>query len=239
MKKIVCLDPGHGGKDAGAVFGMRSEKDDTLRLVLKVKELLSKKDIEVITTRSLDQYVSLIDRTNYANKSKADLFVSIHRNSFTNSSANGVEVWIYPTPLAGTLSAAQTMLEALVKVGAQSNRGIKKGNYHVCRESKMPSMLVELGFISNFKDNDLFDERFNAYALAIAKSICESLNVKWDNEQPKQYARIQIGAYTYPQNESGARQSLEKIRKLGEDLNIPELKNAFLVIPSNERVELE
>ena len=198
MSKTIVLDPGHGGIDPGAVNGTRKESNDALKLGQAVQKLLAAQGQAVIMTRTADTNTTLAQRTNQANAAKADLFVSLHRNSFTNSTANGVEIWVYTTAGAVEVGAATEVLERLVAVGVQSNRGVKKGNYHVCRETAMPAMLVELGFIKNAKDNELFDTKFDAYALAIAKGICAAVGEPYKEAgtaQPDILYRVQVGAF--------------------------------------------
>lgn len=240
MNKIVVLDAGHGGKDAGAVNGTRYEKNDVLKLSLEVEKLLKKQSgITVHLTRSKDEYVELYSRSVFSNNLKADVFVSIHRNAHTNSSGNGTENWVHPqAPPTDTVLATE-ILDRLVAVGVGTNRGIKKGDYSVLRNTKAPAVMIELGFITNASDNNLFDSNFNGYAKAIAQGICAYLGIDYNGETPKQYARIQTGAYTYPDNEAGARKALAEIKEVGKKYGIPELEQAFLVIPSNERVEKE
>ena len=228
MSKTIYIDAGHGGTDAGAVNGSRYESVDNLKIALAVKSLLVAQGHTVLMARENDIHVSLATRTTQANNAKADIFVSLHRNSFTNSAANGVEIWIYTTAGAVDTGMATEVLERIVKVGVQSNRGIKKGNYHVCRESKMPSMLVELGFISNAKDNELFDKYLNDYALAIAQGICAGLGETWkdtDNKEKPTY-RVQVGAFSIKSN---AEAFLQVVRDMGLD--------AFLVVPETAKIE--
>ncbi len=184
-KVIVCLDAGHGGKDVGAVAenGNRQEKEDNLKLVLKIKEYLEKQGIKVILTRKDDTYVTLNKRCQIANFGKADIFVSMHRNSA--KSGNGVEIWRSQKEGEVSEKLAKDILENLEKVGIQNNRGVKEGmseesntDYFVNRNTKMPSCLVELGFITNEKDNQLLDEKLNQYAEAIAKGILQNVEKK-------------------------------------------------------------
>lgn len=228
MPKKIVLDAGHGGTDPGAVNGSRHESDDVLKLAKAVKDHLLAQGQTVVMTRSDDVYVSLTARTDKANLEKADLFVSLHRNSFSGSSANGVEIWVYTTAGAVDTGASTEVLEQLVSVGVQNNRGIKKGNYHVLRESNMPSMLVELGFISNPLDNQLFDQHFDAYALAIAKGICAALGEAYSDAEEASKVdsgglyRVQVGAFRVREN---AQAFLEQVRQLGLE--------AFLVSPES------
>lgn len=215
--KTIVLDPGHGGIDPGAVNGVRRESMDALHLAQSVERLLTAQGQNAVMTRTYDENVTLVQRTNKANSLNADLFVSLHRNSFTNATANGVEVWIYTTAGAVDEAAAGAVLEEISAVGVQSNRGIKKGNYHVLRETNMTSMLVELGFISNAQDNDLFDAKLEAYAEAIAKGICEALGEPYKENNPETGApkyKVQVGAFA---DENNARSFLETVRQMGLD----------------------
>lgn len=173
--KTVFLDAGHGGTDPGAVNGSRKEAADNLRLGLAVRDLLKAAGYTVVMARTGDVTLSLADRTNAANAASADLYVSLHRNSFSAATANGVETWVYSVDTKGSRPFAEKVQDRIVGVGVQTNRGVKAGNYHVLRESKMPAMLIELGFISNAADNGLFDSRFDAYANAVAQGIVDGL----------------------------------------------------------------
>ena len=173
----VVLDAGHGGYDYGAVNGDRKEKDDNLRLALAVGPILKNCGINVIYTRNTDVFVPLLERSRISNNAGANLFVSFHRNASTSPTANGTENWVYSSPSAQSVAAANYVLDRLATIGVQSNRGIKYGNFSVLRETRAPSMLLELGFISNAEDNRLFDANFNAYANAIASAIGRALGL--------------------------------------------------------------
>lgn len=173
----VVIDPGHGGGDVGATVGGRYEKDDNLRIALKVKECLEEKGIDVVLTRTTDVYLSLEERCEFANSHSADLFVSLHRNSAA-SEASGVEIWVGSDNTYRARSLAKTMLKGLEKAGVSDNRGVKVGyigdknkDYYVNKHTDMTSCLVELGFITNETDNKLFDENLDAYAQAVADAI--------------------------------------------------------------------
>lgn len=176
--KTICIDPGHGGSSSGAVLGDRQEKDDNLRLSLLVRDILVERGYTVVMTRDGDTDVSLEDRCKIANKSKASLFVSIHRNSSDSASAKGMEMWVHSSKPSDDTLLAQNILDCLDTAGISLNRGIYSGyrdgadlNYYVNRKSKMPSVLAEIGFISNKSDNKDFDEKLYDYALAIANGI--------------------------------------------------------------------
>lgn len=174
---IVCIDPGHGGADVGAVGpDDRYEKDDNLTLALAVQKELEEKGVAVLMTREDDRKLSLEDRCYIANKEKATLFVSIHRNSAERKSANGIEIW---TANNGTGNQMATYIyEGLKMVGMQTDRGIQRGtsdsgnsDYYVNKHTNMPSCLLEMGFITNEEDNRLLDVHMEEYAKAIAEGI--------------------------------------------------------------------
>ena len=177
-----CLDPGHGGSDPGAAKGSRKEKDDVLRLALKIKPILERQGHKVLLTRSTDKDITVAQRCALANREKCDYFLSLHRNSAA-ASAKGVEIWVYSQAYAKTVEQAKYILDQCVKVGGTS-RGVKKGavsytDYGVNTQTDMPSALLEMLFISNPSDNKLFDEKLDKYAEGIAKGLVEAMGEKW------------------------------------------------------------
>lgn len=186
---VVCLDAGHGGDDVGAVGSQnRYEKDDNLRLTLLVAEKLKSDGIKVVLTRDDDTFISLEKRCDIANRKKAALFIALHRNSA--DSGSGVEIWVKSTAPQEDMLLASGILENLENVGISKSRGVKTGiisnadgDYYINKNTDMPSCLVEMGFITNDNDNDLFDEKLNEYASAIANGIIETLSsVRQDNK---------------------------------------------------------
>ena len=176
-EKTVCLDPGHGGSSTGAALGSRLEKDDNLRLSLLVRDILEERGYTVVMTRDSDSDVSLEDRCKIANKARASLFVSIHRNSSTSADATGMEMWVHSASPTDDMLLAQNILDSLDNLNI-TNRGIHSGyrdgddmNYYINRHTKMPSVLAEIDFISNKQDNQSFDKNLEKYAKAIADGI--------------------------------------------------------------------
>lgn len=175
----VIIDPGHGGSDVGAEYNGRYEKDDNLALAVLVNKKLHEMGIDSALTRSTDKKISLEKRCMIANRKKAELFVSLHRNSAEG--AKGVEVWIESDNSEADRNLAQRIINELEEAGISKNRGVKsgyargEGDYYVNSHSDMPSCLVELGFISSEEDNRLFDEKLDEYAKAIADAIAKSL----------------------------------------------------------------
>lgn len=175
---LICLDAGHGGRDDGSVKGGRVEKTDNLKAAQAVAEYLKQKEARVVMTRDDDTYFSLEARCEVANQSKADLFVSFHRNE---GEGNGVEIWIESKASEESIALATRIKEGLSGVGVSRDRGVKRGtqkskdkDYYVNSHTDMPSCLIELGFVNNAGDNQLFDEKLGDYAAAIGDAILAS-----------------------------------------------------------------
>lgn len=176
----VCIDPGHGGKDGGTNSGSRLEKDDTLKLALQVASYFEEQNIKVVMTRSDDTYPDLSERCRIANNAKADYLVSIHRNS---GNGYGVETWISTSASKEEKDLADNIMSGLKDVGIQRDRGVKTGSqsnstedYIVNKNSNMPSCIIELGFINNSKDNQLYDNHLSDYAKAIGKAVLDTFS---------------------------------------------------------------
>lgn len=143
---LVYIDPGHGGYDPGAKGNGIVEKDLVLKLSMAIKSRLEEKGISVVTSRDKDEFVSLADRSNEANSISPDAFVSVHANSATATSAAGIETFYYTNedkPLA------QDLQNKLISYTGAINRNAKYESYYVLKNTKVPSALVEVGFISN------------------------------------------------------------------------------------------
>lgn len=149
---LIVIDPGHGGSDPGATATQDSttvkEKDLNLKVALLLKEELKKRGYSIKMTRETDVYVSLSERCEISNNSNADIFVSIHQNSFTSSSARGVEVYHYPGSVLGK-ALAEKLSTSISKATGLKNRGAKEANFYVLRNTKAIAVLVECGFMSN------------------------------------------------------------------------------------------
>lgn len=201
--KTVVIDPGHGGKDPGAISknGKYREKDITLSVALKLGNLIKSNypDIKVIYTRSTDKYVELIERASIANRNKADLFISIHVNATKSTQPRGTETFVmgahkseanfevckmenavivieddYETKYEGfnpnspesyiifsllqnvhqsqSIKYAAAVQKEFSRGPITVNRGVKQGGLLVLWRTTMPSVLTELGFITNAKD---------------------------------------------------------------------------------------
>lgn len=163
LKKILVLDAGHGGVDPGTCGGQGTrEKDFTLDMVFRLKELLEDAGAFVLLTRSDDSYIGLFERPLIANFHKADLFISIHCNSYTNDrNIRGVEVYYWPhasEPKAAGKTLAEQVMTYLIQGAKMENRGVRTNNYAVLVETQMPGILVELGYLSNYAEETLLNQ---------------------------------------------------------------------------------
>ncbi|CAI3433639.1 hypothetical protein CIRMBP1309_01192 [Enterococcus cecorum] len=167
-KKLVFLDPGHGGYDSGAVSSSGTkEKDITLSVSNLVKNKLSTAGYQVIMSRYDDRYIDFVtERSRMSNVANADIFVSIHVNSGGGGVAQGVEVYWYeydsayppqinqayhndPIRLRNSERLANSIQSNIIKQTSAINRGIRRQTYAVVREAKAPAVLVETGYIDN------------------------------------------------------------------------------------------
>ena len=216
--KCIVLDPGHGGKDPGAVGknGTR-EKDINLAVAFKLKRLLEEElGVTVLMTRGDDRFVSLGNRTRFANENHADIFVCIHTNASTSRNAKGMETFFLSTAMTSDERAVEALENNVVELyegkaekqkyddlafilsdlsqtehlenssnlatfvhhnmvtGTGScDRGIKQANFYVLRGAFMPSILVEMGFISNPQEESLL--KVSEYQDRLALTIFEGI----------------------------------------------------------------
>lgn len=215
MSKIkVFIDCGHGGNDPGACNGYNKEKNITLPVGLLVKENLEKiGKFDVKMSRDYDTYITLEQRSKLANNWGADIFISIHCNSSDNKTANGVETFCYKFKYRKLADAINNGILDYINI---NNRGVKEGNFHVIRETKMAACLTELAFISNTNDLNGLLSYQREFALGITKGILSYYNINTDiiESQPnneKLYI-VSIGAYKDINN---AKKDVEELNKKG------------------------
>ncbi|OKP93570.1 N-acetylmuramoyl-L-alanine amidase family protein [Paenibacillus sp. P46E] len=177
-RKLVVLDAGHGAKDSGAIgITGKYEKNFNLAVVLKAAALLKQENnIDVVLTRSDDTFLELKDRAGMANNLKADLFISVHANSSGSSVSSGSETYFQRD---ASKALANVMHKYLVQATGLSDRGVRYGNFHVIRETTMPAVLLEVGYLSNKGDESLlFSEALqNKVAAGIVAGIKEYLKL--------------------------------------------------------------
>ncbi|GBG55563.1 N-acetylmuramoyl-L-alanine amidase [Sporomusaceae bacterium FL31] len=164
--KVIVLDPGHGGSDPGAIgLNNITEKAVTLPIAQKVKALLEKAGAKVVMTRQDDRDVfgagasaveELSARTNVANKIKADLFLSIHANAFSNRSVGGTSTHYYLKSRYDRL-LAECLQSSVVAADGLTDRGVQAANFYVVKRTLMPAALIEVAFISNPDEEKLLN----------------------------------------------------------------------------------
>ncbi len=146
----ICIDPGHGGSDPGAVGCGLLEKDVNLDTGLRLRDLLDADDnFTVIMTRSSDVYVALLSRSSYANSNNADRFVSIHSNAAASDSATGIETYCARNPSSTTRDMRDKIQQEMVAAWPLADRGGKEADFSVLVNTSMPASLTELAFINN------------------------------------------------------------------------------------------
>ena len=194
----IMLDAGHGGSDLGAVYNGRQEKDDNLQLMLAVGKILSENGIDVVYTRTTDVYQTPFEKAMLANQSDADFFISFHRNSSPKANQyDGVEVMLYDK-IGIKYEMAENILGAMGEVGFREIGIEERPGLVVLRRTKMPALLLEIGFINSDVDNQLFDEKFDEIAQGIAGAILGTLD---ENEiEGPVYYRVQTGAFRNREN---------------------------------------
>lgn len=148
--RTIVIDPGHGGRDPGAVaFGVR-EKDVVLATGLILEKKLKDAGVNVIMTRSTDVFIELADRVAIAQNASADAFISLHVNAAGSNAAHGTETyWNRTNSSEESKELAEKIQKHLIQKLKTRDRGVKEANFHVIRNTQMPSVLVELGFVTN------------------------------------------------------------------------------------------
>lgn len=210
----ICIDAGHGGYDPGAVGQkLTYEKSNNLAVALLLKDKLEKHGFNIILTRNSDLVPwnmnnDLTSRCNIANNNACNIFISIHNDASENTTANGTTTFIYSLGGESEKVANLVQKELVNKLGTY-NRGVRTANYTVLVKTIMPAILVELGFISNAKEEELLrsKEYQEKCADAITKGICAYAGVKFLEEV--------IGMFLDVPNNHWAKESIEFLVKLG------------------------
>jgi N-acetylmuramoyl-L-alanine amidase len=239
MSKKIWADAGHGNNsDPGAIGLGRLEKDETLKMANAIFNNAAKRGFSVNRSRTGD--VVGLNRGGAANSWGAEVFLCIHRNAFGNASANGFETWTPQNQRDRELALANAIQRRCVDVGVQSNRGVKRDTnnaFLLIRNVNADAVLVEYGFITNARDNELFDRNLQAYAEATVQGVIDVYGAPQDSPRPsdtplseggnsppivptdKNLFRVQVGAF---QNKSNAERLREELRTKG-------YKDAFIV----------
>lgn len=214
----VIIDAGHGGQEPGAVYEGRQEKEDALQLAFDVGNALERRGISVSYTRVSDVYDSPYEKAAMANASDADIFLSIHRNAMpVPGTASGVENLVYED--SGTAGAlGRNIGEALAEAG-WTDLGVKeRPGLVVLRNTKIPAVLVEVGFINNEKDNEFLDANMAATADAIADGVLKTFRELDEAEKAGRPAEEtgQPGGETSQPAEGTSRPAVDANRPGGE-----------------------
>lgn len=224
MLTKIIIDPGHGGGEPGAVGNGLKEKDVNLELALMLRDYLSKKyECTIRLTREEDVALSLLARTNLANSWRADFFLSLHVNGWKNADASGYEDYVHPSASAVTTEMQKVFHPIVAKVwtdAGRKDRGMKAKNLHVLRETRMPAMLVENGFITNPRDAELLKKAdfkkklVEAMGEACAKALklVEKKEVAESQPEGELFYRVVTGSFKDRKN---AERRVEELKRAG------------------------
>lgn len=178
----IVLDAGHGGEDFGTHSNTApkyQEKYLNMSTVFLVKEYLEKMGYKPFLTRSTDEFISLEKRAAMANERVSDIFVSVHYNSAPSPQAEGIEVYFYdsdkdPQRAKSSDALAKSILHYVIENTKAKSRGVKHGNFAVIRETKMPAILIEAGFLTN--DQEMLKIKDPIYMKSIAWGIARGID---------------------------------------------------------------
>jgi len=153
----IVIDAGHGGKDNGAEIQNTFEKDITLSISKRMKELNNNDKIEIVLLRDNDEFTSLSDRVKKINEINPDLLISLHLNSNNDTNENGIEIFV--SKLNSNYEKSKEIAETLINATYTKlkNRGINEANFLILKDSNCPAIAIELGFITNINDKEYLE----------------------------------------------------------------------------------
>lgn len=213
MAAEIILDSGHGGFESGAIYGNRKEKDETLRLALAVGADLKKNGYPVAYTRTTDIYQSPYQKAEQANMSQGSCMISFHRNySEKGKRYHGVQAFVFKRDSQAE-RIGKSILEKLADTGFTNLGVLEVPDLIILKRTRIPAVLVEMGFINSDEDNRLMDEKFSEIVHATARGIVEALPEQIINERkdPDSFF-VQTGLFKYDLN---AAYQLERMKLLG------------------------
>lgn len=230
----IFIDPGHGGSDPGATANGLQEKNLTLAIATEMRNILENEydNVTIQMSRTNDTSLSLSQRTTAANNWNADYFISVHINA---GGGTGFESFIYPGVGAPTTTYQTNVHNAIIAATNFRNRGMKRANFHVLRESNMPAILTENGFIDNSSDaTSLKNPNFissiargHVNGIAAAFSLPRKQNPsEGNNNGSGQLYRVQIGAF---RERSNADQLVAHAESIGFSASIAFVDNLYKV----------
>ena len=191
--KVIFLDPGHGGRDSGAFYYNIAEKDLNMQIYKKLRKELEGLGYTVLTSRESDVYVDFVtERSKMVNKTNSDMFISIHFNATSSSASNisGIQTYSYeqnpdyptkinsqwhnhPDRISESNRLAAAIHSSLLAETGAKNAGLLHGSFAVLRETNKPAVLLELGYMSNFDENQRI--RNDAYQNKLVKGIVKGI----------------------------------------------------------------
>lgn len=170
----VFIDIGHGGKDSGATYEKIKESDINLKIGEKLKLFLNEYRINHFIDRHCDREISLKHRSEMANEFGFDLFISIHCNATENEGVEGIETWYYKGSVQGFKLATIIQDQLISGLKQPKNRGTKETEtLYVLKNTKLTSILIECGFLSNSTERHLLN--FDGYQYLIAENIAKGI----------------------------------------------------------------
>lgn len=176
-RKIV-IDPGHGGEDKGNEVNGILEKDVNLIISKYIKEMLEKRDANVILTRDTDKDVPLSERVRIINNVRPDFYISIHQNSFFLKGVNGVEAYCFSENDYDSKYLGDLICGSISKEVGTVKRGVRFGNYYILREAKVNGVIVECLYMSGDRDSMKYNnENYLIIAKCVYESLCNFYNV--------------------------------------------------------------
>lgn len=200
MKNGIFIDLGHGGNDSGAVGKSSTEAMLVLEIGKELNNLLLNSSVKYRFSRLEDRFLTLQERCNLANNMKADMFLSIHINSAKNTSATGTEAWIYSlknNKIAIDFAAAIT--NELSNTIKTNNRGVKVNpKFTVLKNTRMKALILEVGFISNIKEEKSIENNIKAIAKTIYINILNLYGL--NGMEQKHLYKVCIGAFENKDN---------------------------------------
>lgn len=229
MSKYIVVDPGHGGKDPGATgFGL-AEKDVVLKIAKKINDHFGKYEgVKVSLTRWGDKYLTLSERAAFANNKKCDLFISIHNNA-ASASACGFESFVYDHASSASRAYQNVLhkqvMSYLSKYGIR-DRGQKRANFAVLRQTTMPAILIENLFITNKRENELLrnSQFLDGLAESVVTGVATIFGLK--KKKPKPMYRITVDGkiiYDTAYESKITDAVLEAVRKEAQEIKLNKL----------------
>jgi len=222
IRILIYLDPGHGGKDPGAVGNGLKEKEIVLDICERInKSLKQYENVTVMMSRNTDVFVSLEERTKQANNLDADVFLSVHINSSTNVTAKGFETHIFPNSGSATVALQNVLHQEIYRqINKETiDRGKKQSNFHVLRDSKMKALLTENLFISNpsegylLSNPDFRQKLADGHVIGLEKffGLKKKATPTPPPEKTRVYHRVIVGSFEEKTNAEALASDLRKI----------------------------